>query len=139
VSNLDSWFGPKEKPEPLETEDREERMLKALVGGSRWNCEERLHSILDAFIEEMGDAYVPLSPKGKRALYASARELVEEVGECPEFVRWACRKAKGDVTIKSLRSLLFLVPSWREGKEDPNSEKARRRYVEGRYADFIEH
>lgn len=117
ASELDKFLGPRKEPPPDLGPRRgmQEIMDAALAHKNDWHCEERLHAVLDAFIDEMGDAYKPRSPEMRRSLYASARAVVNEVGESPAFVTWGCHKVKQKLMIiKDLRSILFLAPEWRE-------------------------
>ena len=93
-----------------------------------WRCEDRLKPLLTAFVEEMGEHYMPRSSKKRRSLEASARDFVEEYGEDVGMVRWACKQMKvRELLVKDLRSLMHLGPTWRKmgSTEDP------RRYLKG--------
>lgn len=108
--------------------DKAERKSKdELIAGmlaydlnKEWRCEDAIKPLLSAFIGAMGKAYLPQGGRGKSTLYASARAILQEVGETPEFVTWACEKAKRErLEIKSLYSIEFLVPEWRQLKDAP--------------------
>ncbi len=89
-----------------------------------WRCEDHLKGLLDAFIEQWPECK-PIGPKARRSLEASARDLYEELGEESEFMIWARERIKREsphLTIKSLRSLLFLVPEWRTRETEKNDD-----------------
>ena len=94
------------------------KALELWFGGEakmNWRCEDHLKGLLDAFIEQWPQCK-PVGPKARRSLEVSARDLYEELGEDPDFITWArerIRRESPHLTIKSLRSLLFLVPDWR--------------------------
>ena len=126
MSELDKWFGPPaHQPEPVEplNMSTDARMLRTIQGGTRWHCEDSIKPALDAFIQVMGENYIPRSPQGRSSIYASARALVGEVGETESasFVRWACAHMNHKaLAIKDLRSLLFLAPRWRATLKEPS-------------------
>lgn len=117
MSELEKTFGPKTPTDPLPDRKTADELLAAgIMGGSRWHCEDRIRPALDAFIETMGDDFIPRSPMLRRNLYASARPIVDEVGEdqSAAFVRWACSEnARRRLDTKDLRSLAHLIPHWR--------------------------
>lgn len=122
TSELDRFIGPREHPvmqlPPQERLSDDERLLRMLQGGTHWHCEERLRLTLDAFFECWPDL-MPRSPELRRMHYAAARTLVTELGEieAPAFVRWAATviaREHGMLSIKTMRSLLFLLADWRK-------------------------
>src|SRR3990170_1134849 len=95
-------------------------MAKGMAGRASWRCEEPLRSLLDAWIEELGPDYYPRSATARRALYAATRELLQEIGEeqGPAFIRWAVHRMRQRMLdVKSPRSLLWLIPTWRQRGE----------------------
>jgi hypothetical protein len=124
MSELDKVFGAKEgrSAESGSHRSKAEILARALQGGSRWNCEDRIKGTLDAFIEAAGEDWMPRSDVGRRSMYASARPIVDEIGEdqAPPFVRWAVgvMRRKG-LDVKDLRSLAFLIPAWRKDQGGP--------------------
>jgi len=66
-------------------------------------------------------------PNGSKAsLYASARPLVEEIGEIdtPKFIEWADEiMRKKELSVKDLRSYMWLVGEWRSMEHDPTKDK----------------
>lgn len=116
---LDDIF-PRDGPPPElpERKTGEELLASALQGGTRWHCEERIRLTLDAFFE-CWPYLLPRSYPLRQQHYAAARVIVDEVGEleAPAFVRWARTVIVGEfplLTIKSCRSLVFLLERWRE-------------------------
>lgn len=123
MSELDRFLGPKEPRDPLPPRRTSAEILAAgLQATGRWRCESRIISTLDAFIDAMGDDYMPRSALLRRSMYASARPIVDEIGEAqaPAFVRWAAdvMRRKG-LDVKDLRSLAFLLPAWRKDQGGP--------------------
>lgn len=123
-SKLDDYFGPQpDPPAPLPPRRSPDEVLAgALVGGTRWNCEDRIKATLDAFVDTMGEAWMPRSAMLRQGLYASARPIVDEIGEdqAPDFVRWACQQsADRRLDTKNLRSLAYLIPEWRSREASP--------------------
>jgi hypothetical protein len=125
MTELDKVFGPREQYDPTlgPRLHRDELMAKALQGGTRWHCEERIRTTLDAFFE-CWPGIAPRSPDGRRMHYAASRALVDEVGEmeAPAFVRWAAtvvRQEAPRLTVKTARSLLFLLGRWRAREAGP--------------------
>jgi len=115
-----------------------DRLTESLALGFRggrkpWKCEVPLRPLLDAFLEEMGDEYYPRSTEARRALFSASRAILEELGEQegPDFIVWACRRMKGKMLdVKSPRSLLWLIPQWRQrGMSSEDGYEARGRYL----------
>ncbi len=134
MTEFDELFPKRHHPE-IEARLKErmtpdELLLRAIQPDTHklWRCEDRLKPLLTAFIEEMGEHYMPRSAKKRRSLEASARDIVEEVGEDVAFVRWACKQMKlKELLVKDLRSLMHLIPNWRKmGSTEDNS-----RYLKG--------
>ena len=121
------------------SEPRITRTLEALANGIRrapaWKCEEPLNALLDAWIQEMGAEFLPSSQKRRGELYAASRDVLEELGEQegPHFIVWACRKMRREMlTVKTPRSLMFLLPEWRaRGESTEESYESRGRYLDG--------
>jgi Flp pilus assembly pilin Flp len=123
VPDLDAFLGPREPHDPLPPRRTPGEILAAgLQATGRWRCEDRIKGTLDAFIEAAGDDWMPRSDVGRRSMYASARPIVDEIGEdqAPPFVRWAVgvMRRKG-LDVKDLRSLAFLLPTWRKDQGGP--------------------
>jgi hypothetical protein len=81
---------------------------------SDWRCEERIRPTLDAFFEGWPDT-PHSSPEVRGGHYAAVRVLVEELGEtdAPVFVRWAKDNIDKRLSVKTTRSLMYLIPEWR--------------------------
>jgi hypothetical protein len=126
TSVLDEFFGPIEAHDPQEPAPKltqDEKLLKALQGGTHWRCEERIRTTLDAFVE-CWPLHMPRSSEVRREHYAGARALVNEVGEmeAPAFLRWAATVVESEcrhLPIKTARSLMFLIPRWRAREQGP--------------------
>jgi len=119
MTDLDEFFGARESLPTLPPRPSgEETLARSLTSGSRWHCEERIKPALDAFFECWPDLE-PRSPDVRRTHYAAMRQLVEEVGEsgAPSFIRWAVRETPPHLTVKTARSVLFLVAKWRARQE----------------------
>lgn len=88
----------------------------------QWKCED----IIKPMLTEFAKHYPECVPRGsKSSIYASARDLLPEVGahDSAKFVEWACQKIKHEMPevhekVKNLRSLMFLVPEWRRRSKD---------------------
>ena len=128
-SALASFFEPKPEPEP-----------PAERTPTNWpQAAERLRPFLDAYEEWTG--FHP--PKGGvRSLWLSgAKEWVDTFGESSlRLFEDAMRYCdKNGLRPKSPKGLLFYGEDNKRKPADPDSDKARRRYVEGEFADVIEH
>jgi hypothetical protein len=112
---------PEREHEPLDNPmagmtDDEKLVYLLQKEGRTWHCEDAIKPALNAFVDTMGEEYYPRAERGRSTLYASARTIVAEIGEAfsEEFVRWACKRAKQDLTIKSLYSIEYLIPEFRK-------------------------
>ena len=128
-SALASFFESKPEPEP-----------PAERTPTNWpQAAERLRPFLDAYEEWTG--FHP--PKGSvRSLWLSgAKEWVDTFGESSLrlFEDAMCYCDKNGLRPKSPKGLLFYGEDKKRKPADPDSDEARRRYVEGEFADMIEH
>jgi DNA replication protein len=89
-------------------------------------------NIFRLYEENMG----PLTPLISEALQEAEKTYASEWIE--DAMRIAVKK-----NVRNWRYVEAILKSWQEkGRDDTNrrdSEKDRRRYIEGEYADFIEH
>ena len=134
MTEFDELFPKREHPQIEERLEEhmtaDELLLRSMQQDVHklWRCEDRIKPLLTAFIECMGENYLPRSAKKRRSLEASARDFVEEYGEDVSMVRWACKQMNTrELLVKDLRSLMHLGPTWRKmgSTEDP------RRYLKG--------
>lgn len=118
TTELDRYFGARQEVDQAAGRKLEPGSL--LLGGSTWNCEDRIRPALDALVAAWPQL-TPRSPMLRRMHYAAARELVEELGEdeAPRFIEWARDKVSPTLTVKSCRSLLFLIGAWRSRATGP--------------------
>ena len=119
-----------------------ESLAKGMRRQARWGrTEAYLVGPLDAWIEVMGQSYMPYSSPGIKKLKSAMRELVAEVGETKvrEFLEYARRRMhEAALTVRDPRSLLWLVPEWRRLHEtvtDVDDSLERGRFLKGRLAE----
>jgi len=126
VSALDDYLGPRDHdvPDlgPRPTQD--EQMLRAIQGGTRWQCEDAIRPAMDA-VMECWPELMPRSPKVRQSHYQACRDLVAEVGELEvgAFIRWAATviaQENPTLTVKDTRSLMWLVGRWRLRETRPS-------------------
>lgn len=118
MSELDKWFGHKEK---IDEEEREHKTGMELLASAMQpsfrkllRCEDRIKGVLATFFEAKGEDYWPRSPQLRSEQYSAARVFVDEFGEDEEAVRWCLQECdRRKVQVKTLRSVLYLAPDWR--------------------------
>jgi len=118
-----------EKIEALSEMTADELLLRSFSEDidKLWRCEDRIKPLLTAFIECMGENYLPRSAKKRRSLEASARDFIEECGADVGMIRWACKHMISQkLKVSDLRSLVFLAPDWRQmGRTEDRSRYLR--------------
>ena len=139
MTDFESTF-PKRAPETDRAERKRltdlppaEAMARVLNAGRGWACEESLHSILGAWEEAMGPAYIPRSKRLLKKHFAGARIIRDEVGEehGAKFIAFAAGEMKqARLTIADIWSTHWLFAQFRaQGAE--HDDWYRRRYLRG--------
>jgi len=143
TASFESRF-PKHAPETDRAERKRltdlppaEAMARVLNAGRGWACEESLHSILGAWEEAMGPAYIPRSKRLLKNHFAGARIIRDEVGEehGAKFIAYAAGEMKqARLTIADIWSTHWLFAQFREQGAE-HDDWYRRRYLRGTLAD----
>jgi hypothetical protein len=123
---LDEWFprDPNERKVTLED-------LKAGGGRTRFpHVEEGVRDLCDTFAIETGWT---LDAHTRKAIIAGARDFERAIGDRPDLLRQAMAEMKSKrLTFSSPRSCITVARKLAEHSK-PTS------YIDGEYADFIEH
>jgi hypothetical protein len=129
MSTLDTYFGPRPDTGQGQRSSGDELLARSLQVRTGWRCEDAIKSSLTAFF----DAWPDLLPRGSKLMpmhYAACRVVLDEVGgdevEAAAFITWAAdhiHKHAPHLSIKTGRSLLFLLSEWRTLQQAPGWQR----------------
>lgn len=120
---LDAWFGPR-KEQPTAPEPRRTQFPR---------CEESIRDLCDAFADRTNWR---LDEHTRKVIIAGARDFERAIGNRPDLLLQAMTymTSKG-ITFSSPRSCITIAREL-QASADGHSPQS---YIEGEFADFIEH